>query len=357
MPSINYQAPLGTTGYGVAGSNFYKELYKLHNVSLFPIGEPVCQERDLETFQQGVKNAEMFEVDAPFLKIWHQFDLATRVGRGHYFAMPIFELDTFTEKEKHHLKSVDTVVVNSKWAQEVVKNQVGNVPTEVVPLGYDPTIFNSNYTVMFPKQTRFLNIGKWEIRKGHDILADAFAKAFEGDDDVELLMCNYNPFYTKEQNLEWQKMYYDRLGDKVKFVPWQESQTQVAILMGNCDCGVFPSRGEGWNLEALEMMACNKPVIVTDYSAHTEFCNEDNARLIKVDQVEQAFDGKWFNGQGNWATLGQEQIDELIHHMREVHKWKQEGGQVNNPHIVDVSEYTWENSTKKLSNILTQYLN
>ena len=50
------------------------------------------------------------------------------------------------------------------------------------------------------------------------------------------------------------------------------------------DCGLFPARAEGWNLELLEMMACGKQVIATNYSAHTEFCTKENSILIESDE-------------------------------------------------------------------------
>ena len=56
--------------------------------------------------------------------------------------------------------------------------------------------------------------------------------------------------------------------------------------MAKTDCGVFPARAEGWNLELLEMMSCNKPVIATNYSAHTEFCDDKNCMLIDIEDME-----------------------------------------------------------------------
>jgi hypothetical protein len=39
----------------------------------------------------------------------------------------------------------------------------------------------------------FLNVGKWEYRKGHDVLLEAFNKAFEPTDNVRLVMNCHNP--------------------------------------------------------------------------------------------------------------------------------------------------------------------
>jgi glycosyltransferase involved in cell wall biosynthesis len=90
--------------------------------------------------------------------------------------------------------------------------------------------------------------------------------------------------------------------------------------MSYADCGIFPSRAEGWNNEAIEMMAMDKPIIITNYSAHTQFCNKDNAYLVDIDTTVPANDGIWFNGSGNWASIEEKQIDQFIEHMRYVYK-------------------------------------
>ena len=93
---------------------------------------------------------------------------------------------------------------------------------------------------------------------------------------------------------------------------------QVYNIMSQVDCGVFPSRGEGWNLELLEMMSAGKHVVATDYSAHTEFCTKENSGLVSISDVEPAFDGKWFFGQGNWAKISAHE-NESLHENDEIY--------------------------------------
>ena len=112
------------------------------------------------------------------------------------------------------------------------------------------------------------------------------------------------------------------------------------------DCGVFPSRAEGWNLEAIEMLAMGKELIITDYSAHTEFCNEKNSKLIPVDKKESAYDGIWFHGHGEWAEIGEEQIDCMVEHMRAVHASDKA---LNTQGIEMAKSLSWDNSAKILS--------
>ena len=119
--------------------------------------------------------------------------------------------------------------------------------------------------------------------------------------------------------------------------------------MAQCDCGVFPARAEGWNLELLEMMSCGKQVIAKNYSAHSEFCNEKNCNLIEIDELEDAYDGKWFRGQGEWANLGEPQIEQLISHMQTVHSTKS----LNTEGIKTATRFSWENTAKEIINAIS----
>jgi hypothetical protein len=120
--------------------------------------------------------------------------------------------------------------------------------------------------------------------------------------------------------------------------------------MKQSTCGVFPSRAEGWNLELLEMMSCGKPVIATNYSAHTEFCNEENTLLIEIDSMETASDGKWFNGNvGEWASLEGNAFDTLVSHMRDVYSdWQESRLLVNEEGIRTAVDFSWDRTAEKI---------
>jgi hypothetical protein len=116
--------------------------------------------------------------------------------------------------------------------------------------------------------------------------------------------------------------------------------------MARTDCGVFLSRAEGWNLEAIEMMALGKPIIITNYSAHTEFCSANNASLVEINEVEEAYDGIWFHGQGSWAALNNEVKEQTINHMRKVC-----GKSIYNSNgVVTAQHHSWENTANRLLN-------
>ena len=214
--NLNLTAPINQLGYGITGLNILKALQdKGIKVSLFPIGQPqVTNQEDAERVTEAIERSKFYDPFVPCVKIWHQHDLAQFAG-SRLIGFPIFELDTFSDLEKHQIKSCNQIFVCSDWAKDVcVKNEVTYFyqrnsnyhDTQVIPLGVDTGIFKPCEQNKSSK-TIFYNCGKWEIRKGHDILRQAFDLAFSGIDDVELWMQCENPFNTAEEEQEWNKLY------------------------------------------------------------------------------------------------------------------------------------------------------
>ena len=139
----------------------------------------------------GIANAGRYDPGAPSVRIAQARTQAEHVGRGKHVGFPIFELDRLDAGEIHHLKQLDAILVCSKWAAGVVASSGINVPIVVAPLGVDRSIFHeADRRGPGPRPTRaslvptiFVNNGKWEWRKGHDFLLQAFCNAFTPSDN------------------------------------------------------------------------------------------------------------------------------------------------------------------------------
>jgi hypothetical protein len=141
---INIMAPINQLGYGVSSLNIVKELSKSVEVSLFMIGQPqVTNQEDANIISQCIKNSQFYDYNAPCIKIWHQHDMAQFAGKGTRIGFPIFELDKFSDFEKHQLQSLDRVFVCSEWAKKIVLDNttIEESNVIVVPLGVDSSIF------------------------------------------------------------------------------------------------------------------------------------------------------------------------------------------------------------------------
>jgi len=351
--NINLTAPINDLGYGVVGRNLLKNLSEMGvKVCYWPIGQPSVDNQEIrDLIKECMIKRDEFKHYSPSLRIWHQNDMAQHIGSGKRIGFPIFELNKFTKVEKNHLASLDNIIVCSQWAKTIIEQEVPLMKYRIgiAPLGVDKEIFYPRYKNQSEK-TVFLNVGKWEIRKGHDILIESFNKAFEKDDMVELWMMNHNPFLPEQQEKEWLNLYLDsKLGSKIKIIPRAKTHKEVAEIMSQSDVGVFPSRAEGWNLEALEMMAMGKDVILTGYSAHTEFANEKNADIIKIEKTEDAHDGIWFHGQGEWAKIGTHQIEQLVDYMRKAYRNRMGFEEHQNEEgIKTAGKFSWKNCSKNV---------
>lgn len=364
LDRINLICPINHLGYGVVGLSILKGLLRAQiDVAYWPIGRIEAGAEDQKLVEEAIQQQKTFDGHAPSLRLAHQNHLAEHVGSPRV-GFPIFELDRFTDIELNHLRGQDRLLIASDWARTVIENnkaapRAGTV--DVVPLGVDRSVFHERACDdSRPSQsTVFLSVGKWERRKGHDVLLEAFNKAFSKDDNVELWMLAFNPVIAGDhltalaKNQHWETLYKTSpLAAKIRILPRLDNQREVAATMRQADCGVFLSRAEGWNLPALEMMSCGKQIIVTNYSAHTEYCYPSNSLLVDIDSLEDAHDDRWFFGQGRWAAFGERQLEQTIALMRQIHAQKQEGHRsLNHAGIETAKRLSWDNTVSRILSI------
>lgn len=354
---MNIVSPIDCfTGYGITGYNIWKNIHQIDQSSaLFVIGGGNIESGwDMNCIKSGMNNQLFFDKNKPCFKLWHSNDFIVRpYGNSKYGVLSFFETDKIADLDKNGYNLADIVFMPSAWAKNILLEN--GIKTEIVvcPQGVDTNIFNAAIPEDKAQKNTyiFINVGKWEIRKGHDVLVDIFNSAFDNDNDVELWMVNHNPFLNNEQTNTWINFYKNsKLRDKIRFFPRLPNQQTLANVMSYADCGIFPSRAEGWNNEAIEMMAMNKPIIITNYSAHTEYCNNNNAYLININETEPAIDNIWFNGDnGNWAKIGKLQIDQCIEYMRYVYK---NNIRTNENGLKTAQDYNWSKTASIIYNNL-----
>ena len=350
---FSFIAPHSRTGYGVTGANLLRELQaKGVPVAFFPIGGVDQSLTDNPRLASAVQAQENFLVDAPSVRLAQQFDLALHAGRGPRVAFTIFETNIFTPREMHHLRMQDAVLVCSPWAREVCINN-GLMPSavHVVPLGVDPTIYNQA-VVPRPRwqadETVFMQVGKLEARKGQLDLLRAFEAAFSPRDRVRLVLVCHNPFQAREQfDAALAPFRNSAMARKITLHTTELATSRdVAAMMAAADCGVFPARAEGWNLEALEMLAMGKPLIASNATAHTAFLTTANARLINMGPPEPALGGRL---PGSWPSWTEAQHEQLVHHLRDVHAARCAGTDLLNVAGLDTARrHGWSDSADAL---------
>lgn len=355
---LNLVGPVNKLSYGICTINLVKALIKKHvEVALFPIGGVELDKENEPYFQTAINNAHNYYVQAPCIRLFHQFSLAEFVGKNLHIGWPIFELDEFTQTECQHLNQCDHLFVCSEWAKNtLIYNHIKrDSDISVIPLGVDRDIFNENLEHKPWPTFIVLHIGKAEVRKSTDSLVDLWSMTFDKNDKVELWVGLESPFYDNGHVNYWLDLYKNSpMGSTVRFLHRQEHHRDVAQIMSMCSAYISISRAEGFDLPLLEAMACGKPVIATNYSGHTEFCNQKNSYLVDITDKEPAFDGRWFkSGIGNWASIDEPQLTQASNYLRMLYEKKMKGEILDNPEGVKTSQqFTWDNTVEKIIKVL-----
>jgi len=131
-----------------------------------------------------------------------------------------------------------------------------------------------------PQPFVFLHVSSAFPRKGVDVLLEAYARGFDRDDPVRLVIKSFpNPHNQVGAQIADLRRRYPAVAD-IEWIDRDLSDTDLQALYTEADAMVLPSRGEGLNLPAAEALAAGLPLIVTGFGGQLDFCSPDNAVLV-----------------------------------------------------------------------------
>lgn len=350
---MNLVAPINCLlGYGHVGWNIlYHSFIGGANPTFFPIGKPniTYGDRAAECLNSTHYMAkEELDPKAPTLVVWHEFGLFEKaLGQSTKIGLSFFELSALDKNRLNNLNSMDINIQASEWGANVLRHNGVKSEIKVIPCGFNPEVF---YPKVNQSTTyKFFNIGKMEYRKGHDVLIKAFERTFDKSDDVELHMLWENPFLNEQRKMEWVAQYKGgKLSDRVFFRQQFNSDLGLANFIRSMDCGVFPTRSEGFGLPILQSIACGKQIITTDYSAHTEYATPHNSSLLSITEFEPSIDNVFFTHSSVpqnsfWAKITDKNFEELCEYMRFNYL-----NRVRKDNSKTVENLTWKNVVNKI---------
>ena len=128
-------------------------------------------------------------------------------------------------------------------------------------------------------------------RKNPDGAMRAFAEAFAHERNARLVFKVFGTDGHKKE-LDHLNNLANLLGIADRFVVILDylTQNEMYALTATCDVYLSLHRGEGFGLGIAEAMSLGKPVVVTGWSANTEFCNADNSLLVPCSIVPVSVD-------------------------------------------------------------------
>ncbi|WP_336975205.1 glycosyltransferase [Sphingobium aromaticiconvertens] len=179
-------------------------------------------------------------------------------------------------------KSFDAIISPARTVTNALLDSGLPIPVATIgqPVDIEPYAALASGRHSRGKEIRFLHVSSCFKRKGVDVLLEAWAKAFTSADPVRLVIKTFpNPHNDVEQQLAELTERYPNLA-KVEIVNRDVEQRELLQFYADADVMVLPSRGEGYNLPALEAMASGLPLIVTGHGGQRDFCGMQEARLV-----------------------------------------------------------------------------
>lgn len=132
----------------------------------------------------------------------------------------------------------------------------------------------------------YMNSKKQIMKKGADLLIEAFSKVLEKDSNIELIIGGEG---RKQASLK-KMCIANEVDSKVHFVGGL-SRDEVVTYMNKCDAFILPSRYETFGVSYIEAMACGKPVIATPNGGAEDIVNNNNGIMcneISVQSITKA---------------------------------------------------------------------
>jgi glycosyltransferase involved in cell wall biosynthesis/SAM-dependent methyltransferase len=341
-------------GWGVCSRCLIRELSGMRPVQVLDSASGSYQTPQL----QGPLFQALINVD---------FDPMFPEARGtRNFGYTFFE-NELTERSAANAGRYDCVLGGSSWCRERMLEK-GITNCDVLIQGIDPELFYPIDQAGDPERFVIFSGGKFELRKGQDLVLRAVKIMQDKYPDVWLVNCWYNlwPASTRlmcysphirfehHDNEGWiatMQRTYARNGLDSRRIITQElvPQAHQRDLYAQTDIGLFPNRCEGGtNLVLMEYMACGKPAIVSNTSGHKDIVHADNALLLNrlapfnlVDDKDRLI--------GRWQEPA---LDEIVTRLEYAYHHRAEIKQVGRRAGLDLKRFTWRHSATRLLEVM-----
>lgn len=268
-------------------------------LSLVPFEPDKFHHSDDERFEELLKYDIRFKEEVkneisnlPYLWVRHQWPPKNDPPQGaKWIIMQPWEYSCFLKEFTDTFRNADEIWTPSTFSRQAFINSgIDEDKIQVIPNGINPDIYKpygDKYDLGCEKKLKFLFVGGTIYRKGIDILLKVYGKMFTAKDDVCLVVKDFGSksFYrgqTAKSIIEQiQKI---KNAPEILHIEDDLTEAELASLYRSCDVLVSPYRGEGFNLPALEAMACGLPLVITKGGASDDFVTDDFAWMIESEE-------------------------------------------------------------------------
>lgn len=271
----------------------------------------------------------------------------------------------------------DLIAAGSTWCEDVLKSY-GFSRTKVILQGIDHVIFHSAGKKETDLDTfRIFSGGKFEFRKGQDIVLKAVKVMQERYKDVYLVTSWYNQWSETMNSMAASpyikfEMPCHQMGSRQ--TGSDECQNTISHILSingidtrrviclpplpnnqmpeiyrNTDIGIFPNRCEGGtNLVLMEYMACGRPVIASYLTGHKDVLDQKYAILINGNGIIDIKRGGQVTARWEEPDLDEviSRLDWAYHHRDTIRKMGEDAA-------IAMLRFTWNETAQSFYNLVS----
>jgi glycosyltransferase involved in cell wall biosynthesis len=233
------------------------------------------------------------------------------------------------------------ILTPNAWNASIFSSCGVNTPIRICPLGFDPDVFGvtSNNIIgpmIFGTAAKTAVGG---IRKGFNIVVEAFRIAFQKETDVRLKV----KAFAEDPPL-------DTYGDtRIEVLQLYIEQAQLVEWYKSINVFVSGSASEGWGKHQHEAMCMGRPVIGVNFGGVAEFFSWENGYPV---------DFKLVPAQGIYESMGvyaQPSVASMARQMRRAYEDRMELQEKSLLSAKSARRFTLEHSAKTMISILKEY--
>jgi GT2 family glycosyltransferase len=314
-----------------------------------PIKEPDLSDNYMvNVFRERKLDASRIQV------VYGQGDVFQSNFGKYRIGFTMLETDRIPAEWVRQANLMDEVWVPSSFNARMFRESGVKRPIHVIPLGVDPDHFNPRI-VQYPLTGvyAFLSIFEWGERKMPELLLKAFNDEFRCDERVVLICKTLNVDAGVDVHAQIAALGLHPLGGRIHLSLNQLVPTyQLGALYRSANCFVISTRGEGWGMPMIEAMACGLPVIATDWSAHCDFMNAENAYPLPIDRLVPAEAKCPYYAGANWAEPSYGHLRRLMRHVFEHQAEARAKGEKASRDVLE--NWTWDHAAQKIVNRIDQ---
>lgn len=359
MKTLPLNLVVNPVSFGQVSTALLRELYeRKRDVILSPISNQVdlSSQDDNEDFNKWVQAAiKRFTAEHSrknkIFKLWHLGQSLESLS-DEQILLSFYELDEPTPQEINIVKNNKQVLFSCLETVEHFKNS-GCENVSYIPLAFDNNSFHkTNKQYFSDDRIVFSVLGKFESRKNHAKLIQAWIKRFGNDPKYALQCAIWNPFLQPQQNNQISSSLLN--GENyfnVVFSGYMQKNSQYNDFLNSSDVVIGMSGGEGWGLPEFQSVCLGKHAVLLNASGYKGWASKDNAVLVEPSGKRDVYDGVFFHkGQEyNQGQIYDFNEDEFIASCEEVIK-RVEANRVNAEGEKLKDEFTY---SKMLDSILS----